>query len=458
MKPVQSRFARDITRVFGGQVAMTVIGVVTGIITARALGPADRGLFQLLTLLPVTLSNFAKFGIPQANVFFIRRKGASPSAIAANSVWLALGLGGALALICYVGRDWLLQHILKEAPAASLPPILALIPFVLMQTYFMGIVQAQERFREYNVQQVAPNLMSLIGLGVALLVLHTGLMGAVAVQVFIVFFVSTWLVIRVRKVVPFGLGFDAPLAKEMVGFGGKSYLQTLAATLHLRIDQYMMAYFLDPADVGLYAVAVNVTNLLLRVPEATGTVLFPRLAGADEKDAHAQTARVARHTLFLVGGGALGYAIAGPIFLPLMYGKDFAGAVMPMLLLLPGIVMMSLYLILTRNFTSRNRQEVNILAAALALGINITLNWLLIPWLGVIGAAISSGVSYTVASTVLLVAFVRESDHGFADVLMFRRSDLGDMLSRLPGFGRAKTMVTPKSQTPQTPGKPPTSA
>ena len=37
---------------------------------------------------------------------------------------------------------------------------------------------------------------------------------------------------------------------------------------------------LDPAQVGLYAVAVNLTNLLLKVPEATGTVLYPRLAAA----------------------------------------------------------------------------------------------------------------------------------------------------------------------------------
>jgi len=40
------RFAQDVMRVLGGQVAMTGMGVLTGIITARWLGPTDRGLFN----------------------------------------------------------------------------------------------------------------------------------------------------------------------------------------------------------------------------------------------------------------------------------------------------------------------------------------------------------------------------------------------------------------------------
>src|SRR5262245_47116954 len=82
--PGPPRFVRDALRVLGGQVAMTVIGVITGVITARWLGPHDRGLFQLLTLLPTTLSNFVKLGIPQASVYYMRRQGASASAVASN--------------------------------------------------------------------------------------------------------------------------------------------------------------------------------------------------------------------------------------------------------------------------------------------------------------------------------------------------------------------------------------
>ena len=95
-----------------------------------------------------------------------------------------------------------------------------------------------------------------------------------------------------------------------------------------------------------------------------------------------------------------------------------------MRLMLPGIVMISLYVILTRNFTSRNRQEINITAAGAALGINVALNLVLIPRWGIVGAAISTAVSYSTAALILLVVFVRESGTGIARTLLIGRADL----------------------------------
>lgn len=422
------RLARDSIGVFAAQMIVTVIGMGTGILTARVLGPRDRGLLQLLILLPTTLANFVKLGVPQANIYFIRRKGASPSAVVSNSLWLAILLGGACAAVCWVGRDWLLTRVIKEAPPITLPPVLILLPFVLLQFYLQAVVAAEERFREYNLQNVAPTLFGFIGMAVVLLWLRAGLVGAVITQTVIVAGVTVWLAIRVNRRAPIRLSWDNELGREMLGFGGKSYLQTLASTLHFRIDQYMIAYLLDPAAVGIYAVAVNLTNLLLKIPEATGTVLYPRLAAAGERDAHAATSRVCRQTLFLTGAAGLGYALFGPLAIRVLYGARFTGAVRPMLLMLPGIVMIALYLILTRNFTSRNRQEVNIVAALVALVVNVGANWVLIPRYGIEGAAVSTAISYSAAALILLVVFVRESGHSVVDTILVGRADVDRLL------------------------------
>jgi O-antigen/teichoic acid export membrane protein len=432
----ESRFVRDIVQVFGGQLAMMIIGIGTSVITARALGPHDRGLFQLLVLLPVTLGNFAKLGIPQASVYFMRRKGASPSDVASNAFWSAVIMGSAMALGCWLGRDWLLDRLLKDAPRDVLPPILALIPLVLLQTYFLGIAQAQERFREYNIQQVMPNLLALVGMAVVLYGLHMGLIGAVLTHCAITAFMTVWLALRVHRFAPLRFRLDWTLARAMLGFGGKSYVQTLAATQHQRLDQYLVGYFLSPGQVGLYAVAVNMTNVLTRVWESTGTVLFPRLAGADDRTAHATTARVARHTVFLTVAGALAIMVIGPVTIRLLYGERFLGAIPPMLWLLPGLVMMALYQILTRNFTSRGKQEINIVAAVLALALNVGLNVLLIPRWGIVGAAIAHDLSYTAAALVLLAAFVRESGHGLGEATMLRRDEFTALGRRVVDLGR----------------------
>src|SRR6185369_1991037 len=223
-------------------------------------------------------------------------------------------------------RDWLLARFLKEAPPELLFPSLCLMPFMLLQFYLLGVAQAQQRFREYNIRQIVPNVLSLVGLVITLIVMHKGVAGAIWVQFVIQVFMTVWMVVRVHREVGLHLRWTGSLARGMLAFGRKSYVQTLAATLHLRIDQFMCAYFLSPAAVGLYAVAVNLGGLLDKIADAVGTVMFPRLAGLQDRAAHAATSRVCRHTLFILAVGAGALAIVAPQ-LPRIYGRDYPGMV-----------------------------------------------------------------------------------------------------------------------------------
>jgi O-antigen/teichoic acid export membrane protein len=428
------RFIHDSLQILGGQMVMTVIGLANGVIVARWLGPTARGQFQLLTLLPITLSNFVKLGIPQASIYYMRRRGRSASDIASNSLWIAVVLGGIAVAVCWCGRDWLLAKFLKETPRELLLPSLALIPFVLLQFYLLGVAQGQERFREYNVRQIVPPVLSLIGLTITLALLHMGLVGAVIVQVTIQVLMTVWMTWRVHRESPLHVTWDPELARGMLSFGGKSYVQTLAATLHLRLDQFLCAYFLAPADVGLYAIAVNFANLLVKIPEATGTVMYPRIAAFQEREAHAATTRVCRHTLFVLTLAVIAVGICGPVAIPLLYGRAYEGAITPLLLLLPGLLLAALYQLLTRYFTSRARQEINILAACLALGSNVAFNVFLIPRFGIAGAALAHGLSSGAAALTLLIAFVRTSGHSVGETLVVRRAEIGAMARAARGL------------------------
>src|SRR4030095_14810045 len=80
------------------------------------------------------------------------------------------------------------------------------------------------------------------------------------------------------------------------------------------------------------------------------------------------------------------------------------------------------------SFTSDAKQEINIMAAVIALILNIALNFLLDPRFGAAGAAMSNGISYGTAAIILLVAFVRESGLGVRETLWIRRSDVDDLV------------------------------
>jgi O-antigen/teichoic acid export membrane protein len=107
-----------------------------------------------------------------------------------------------------------------------------------------------------------------------------------------------------------------------------------------------------------------------------------------------------------------------------IYGAEYNNSVNSMLLILPGIIVMSLYKVLTRNFSSRNKQQVSIMAAGIALVVNIGLNLLWIPQFGIEGAALASTVSYILASTLLVIKVRMESDLTIREMLFVNRTDL----------------------------------
>ena len=85
---------------------------------------------------------------------------------------------------------------------------------------------------------------------------------------------------------------------------------------------------------------------------------------------------------------------------------------------------MGLYKVLTRNFSSRNRQQVSTLAAGIALILNIGLNVILIPRWGVAGASLASTVGYTVAGGILLIFFLADAKLSWREVLLPKRKEL----------------------------------
>ena len=419
-----TRILLDVLGLIGSRAMLVVFGLGTGIITARVLGPHDRGLFTVLLLLPQTLVNFAKMGVAQANVYYIRRRGASVGTVASNSLVLCVGIAVLLLALCYLAGDWFLAPFTRGATPSQIWLALCLVPFVLIESYFLSILQAVEAFGAYNLQSVYKAVFGFCGITITLLLLDGRLWAALLSQVVVLSAANLWLLYQVWRIAPFRLRWDGSVGRGTLAFGSKSYLQTLAAHLHYRIDLYLIAYFLNPAEVAFYSIAVNMTNPILQIPDAVGTVIFPKLAGSSEATAHARTAVTCRHTLFATVVAAAVYAGIGSQVLTLFYGARYAPAIRPMLLMLPGIIMISLYQILTRNFTSRNRQQVNIVAAAVALAVNTSLNLLLIPRFGIAGAAVSTAISYSLAALLLLFFFVHESGGSVRGTILIRTEDL----------------------------------
>jgi O-antigen/teichoic acid export membrane protein len=95
----------------------------------------------------------------------------------------------------------------------------------------------------------------------------------------------------------------------------------------------------------------------------------------------------------------------------------------PFLILLPGIYCLSVLLVLSAYFGGVNRPGVNVAGALCGLVVIIAGDMLLIPRMGITGAALVSSLGYAVCMMYALIAFKKENNTGIAGFFTYRKGD-----------------------------------
>ena len=421
MKGVKA--VKDTVGIFGTRLIWSGMGVISGVILARWLGPYDRGILALVLLVPSTVLTLVKLGVSQATVYYINRKEASVDQVASNSVVLAFVLGTLSWGLVWVLRGNLLSSVLKDIPDWALGFALARVPLLLLDNYLYSVLQATGQFGIYNTRLLISEALRLVLVGIFVMWMNLGLPAAVITYTFIGVVNMAWLMFTMSRTVHFSITFDRPLMSKMLSFGLRSYVQVVVAHLLLRIDVYMVQSMLGAVETAFYALALHFTETILEVPQAIGLVLYPRLASLGEDEIHRLTAQTCRRTLMVTAPAAIALGALGPYVVTAWYGKAFSPAGAPLPWAAVGVAAMALFVIITRDFTARSKQRVNTVSGVLAVIANVLLNLYMIPHYGITGAAFSTAVAYSGACLILVYFFCAESGMSWASVLIPRRED-----------------------------------
>ncbi|MEO8605427.1 MAG: polysaccharide biosynthesis C-terminal domain-containing protein [bacterium] len=423
--------ATDAAGILGTRVVAALIGNIGGVILARWLEPHDRGLFAIVVLTPSTVVTLVKLGVAQATIYCINRKEATVDEVASNSLILASVLGILAAASVWLLRDSLLHSILGDLPTAALLISLIGVPLALLDNYLQSILQATGQFGLYNRRQLQSETLRLILVAILIIGFHWRITGAAAIYTFITAVNVTWLMISMSRTISFVAGLNLTLLRRMLSFGMRSYVQVVTAHLLLRVDIYMVRAYLSPADTAFYALALRFTETVLEVPQAIGLVLYPKLAALAGARIHVLTAQTCRRTLLATLPASLVLGLIGPWLIRVWYGAAYAPAGAPLPYAAIGVVAMSVFVIITRDFTAREKQRVNTFAGLLALLVNVALNMYLIPHSGIVGASVATAIAYSGAAVILIYFFVLESGLSWRAVLIPRRDDIAYFMTML---------------------------
>jgi O-antigen/teichoic acid export membrane protein len=404
-------------------VLSSAFGIVTRIIVARSLGVVATGLYAAAVIVPPLLYVVGNLGLNVSAIHFIGQRRLPASSVVGNIFSSAIASSALLTLAWVTAMRFLPQY----SPAArDWKPLIAIalcIPAVFITSSASAVLQGGMKIGYLNLLGLIPPMLLclvVIVLSVTHHMTYPALLTAWTSGNVIAAACGVWMT---RKVAVWRLGFSAQVLRPLASLGALGYFSNIGGYLGRRVDVLLVQVIAGPRELGYYAVAYGIAELLWYVAQSLGTVLSPVVAGSSEHSANAMTGAVCRHTLAILLLLSAGLAGAGELLIRLGFGASFIPSVAPLRWLLPGIVSGGVDKVLCADLIGRGKLKIGLQSSWLSVGVNIVANLILIPRWGATGAAIASSISYTVGAAFTLVCFLRVTGTGIRNAVCFSSRD-----------------------------------
>ena len=426
-------FIKKTASTFGTQIVLITLGMATGIITARVLGPHLKGQAALLTMITELLFMVCSLGLGSAFAYFVAKKQFPYRHILTLALASAILFGAGGAAIFY------LSWPIHSSVWAGLPPHLVFFAVLLgiiciYINYLTRILVGFGRIYLMNFAGFIRSFSTFLGVVLLLLIWNYGLGGLMVVfwaaalsQLFV-------LLYGLRKNLFPAIFFGGGLFRASFSYGIKSHALLLINFLNYRIDLLLLGHYTDAASVGFYSLAVSMAELMWMVPNSAVAPLFSSVASSDSDDRSLLTLLTVRWTLIILVFLAIGGVVAGQPFLALLYGVDFLPSYAPFLWLLPGVCLLPIFKLLIIDLAARGYPGYGTATSAVALVVNISFNVLLIPQMGMSGAALATSISYSIMSFLSLVFFIRVTGYGLKDIFVIKKEEIISVVNYLRNF------------------------
>jgi O-antigen/teichoic acid export membrane protein len=376
-----------------GNLAIPFSAVVTAPILAQVLGVEGRGELAAVTAPLILLTIAGTFGIPEAVNHYVAAARASLRAALVRSTPLIL-LAGVLCTILTLllapflsGGDEEITALIRITSTAILPSVMVgLLRGAASGLHLWRLVNG-ERYINASVR-----IVGIYGFATAgMLDVPIATMVTAAAPIIGGF---AYVSLRAHSTSPSPASVPR---RTILSYGLRIWVGALSGILLVRLDQVLITPLSGVAELGLYAVAVNVADVILIANSAVRDVTFSSESTKATPRRLYKSARVSLLASLLIGAAT---ALTVPAWLPVIFGADFADAVPVTELLILAAVVGVPGSIAGAGLSARGRPGLRSASLLIACLVNIAAVLLLVPSLGAMGAALATLVGNFLAANL----------------------------------------------------------
>lgn len=316
---------------------------------------------------------------------------------------------------------------------------LYLILFVLYVSFTKALMQLKaffiglDRILNHSLAAVINSSLCLllVSLGFLLVSGTTRLTYYLGITVFSLAAAITYLLASYGQAPRLGQ-VDLGFVRRAYGFGIRAFVSALLISLLVRADIVIVKQLLGYRQTGIYSIAAHIVDFLQIASNMVGGLLLAKLSdtASDIGKWLLMKKMLMLFAVFLALGNLAFVALGRPL-LALFYGAGFVPSYWVYLWLIPASFGLSFGSLFQNYLNSKGFPIVSIIIAALALALNIGLNFLLIPGMGIQGAALATSVAYLFWFALIVAYEQRQSQGRLLRHLLPRRADWKELKQML---------------------------
>ncbi|MBD2724698.1 lipopolysaccharide biosynthesis protein [Hymenobacter armeniacus] len=394
-------------------------------LTARYLGAAGRGQVSLFFTDMSGLVLLAGLVGGSSLIYLVPRRNAWHLLLPAYG-WAVVVSGGGAAVV----------GLLRPVPAAYVLHLAAVTLVQVLLSINLFLLLGRKHEQAYNVLTTAQAALLALALALAFAAAHWLEVRA--------YYYANYLAYGLPWLLSLGLLLRLPdawgsrrarrraVARELARHSRGAHFSNLLTFANYRFGYYAVAYLASARALGVLSVGVALAEAIWLIPRSTALIQYVALVNAANQREQTHAAlRGSRLTLLATAGAVLVLAAVPTAWLAACFGPEFGAAHGVILALAPGILAYGAAMQASSYFSGTARYGVNNRAALLGLAVTVPACLLLVPRLGMVGAALGMSASYVATAGYLLAHFRRAIGATWPDLLP-GPADLRWLAERLP--------------------------
>ena len=413
------KYFKNTSWLFGEKILRMIVGLFVGIWVARYLGPEQFGLFSYAQSFVGLFTAIATLGLDGIVVRELVKDESRRDELIGTAFWLkilgALGVLIVLAIaVNFTSNDSYTNSLVFVIASATI-----FQSFNVVDMYFQSKVLSK-----YIVYANVISLFISSIVKITLILNEAPLIAFAWVILFDSFilasgFIYFYLKNRRHNEQPnrysvfdtessFAWKFNKSTAFSLLKDSWPLILSGIVISIYMKIDQVMIKEMMNAEAVGQYAAAVRLSEAWYFIPMVIASSLFPAIINAKKQSEELYYARLQKLYSLMVW---LAIAIALPMtFLSdwvvhFLYGEQYNQAGSVLMIHIWAGVFVFLGVASGKWLLSENLQIFSTVKSSIGMIVNVWLNYILIPKIGVLGAAWATLISYFVAAYLCLLFF-----------------------------------------------------